>query len=63
MYPRLAAASRDSSENFRNRCSILKIIRTHFAACGGEEAPRKNSERRRSRTADNFKFFFGGILL
>jgi len=25
---------------------ILKIVRTHFAACGGEEAP-KNSERLR----------------
>src|SRR3989344_3967967 len=26
-----------------------------------KNSPRENSERRRSRTADNFKFFFGGI--
>ena len=39
-------------------------IRGDFlAAAGGEEIPRENSERRRSRTADNFKFFFGGIQL
>ena len=24
---------------FPTWCSILKIVRTHFAACGGEEAP------------------------
>ena len=36
-------------------CSILELVRTHFVACGGEEAPRKNSERRRSRTAQNRK--------
>jgi hypothetical protein len=52
-------------------CSILKIVRTHFAAClpvkalategGGEEnPPRENPKMRRSRAADNFKFFFGG---
>src|SRR3989338_1882009 len=44
-------------------CSILELVRTHFAACGGEEVPRENSERRRSRTADNFKFFFGGYFI
>jgi hypothetical protein len=42
-------------------CSIFEIIRTVFAACGGEKFPRENSERRRSRTTDNFKFFLGGI--
>src|SRR3989344_7391549 len=26
-----------------------------------KKSPRENSERRQSRTADNFKFFFGGI--
>jgi hypothetical protein len=26
---------------------ILKIVRTHFAACGGEEKPSKNSVRLR----------------
>ena len=35
-------------------CSILKIVRTHFAAAGGEEAPRKNERLRRE--PDNFKF-------
>ncbi|OHA91747.1 MAG: hypothetical protein A2758_03210 [Candidatus Zambryskibacteria bacterium RIFCSPHIGHO2_01_FULL_49_18] len=35
-------------------CSILKIVRTHFAACGGEEAPTKNERLRRE--PDNFKF-------
>jgi len=26
-------------------CSILELVRTHFAACGGEEnPPRKNPE-------------------
>ncbi len=42
-------------------CSILELVRTHFATAGDEEAPRENSERRRSRADDNFKFFFGGI--
>ncbi|GBE16778.1 hypothetical protein BMS3Abin15_00601 [bacterium BMS3Abin15] len=31
---------------FPKWCAILKIVRTHFAAEGGEEAP-KNSERLR----------------
>ena len=31
-----------------NFCSILELVRTHFAACGGEEAPPENSEQRRS---------------
>jgi hypothetical protein len=44
-------------------CSILKIVRTTFSATGGEEVPPRNSERRRSRTADNFKFFFGGVRI
>jgi len=35
-------------------CSILKIVRTHFAACGGEEALAKNERLRRE--PDNFKF-------
>jgi len=35
-------------------CSILKIVRTHFAACGGEEAPSENERFRRE--PDNFKF-------
>ncbi len=39
-------------------CSILELVRTHFAACGGaKKSPRENPERRRSRTNDNFKFF------
>jgi len=25
-------------------CSILELVRTHFAACGGEENPLRNSE-------------------
>ena len=29
---------------FPNWCSILKIVRTHFAACGGEEVPPRESE-------------------
>ena len=33
---------------------ILKIVRTHFAACGDEEATRKILKMRRSRTDDNF---------
>ena len=37
-----------------NPCPILKIVRTHFAACGGEEAPRENERLRRE--PDNFKF-------
>jgi len=41
---------------FPRWCSILKIVRTVFAACGGEESPREKSELRRSRTDDNFKF-------
>ena len=39
---------------FPTWCSILKIVRTHFAAAGGEEAPRKNERLRRE--PDNFKF-------
>jgi len=40
----------ERSEANRNRlqipywCSILKVIRTHFAACGGEESPPRKSE-------------------
>jgi len=39
---------------FPTWCSIFKIVRTHFAACGGEEVPRKNERLRRE--PDNFKF-------
>jgi hypothetical protein len=40
------------------KCSILELVRTHF---GEKIPPPKNSERRRSRTDNNFQFFFGGI--
>jgi hypothetical protein len=55
-YKRAAELGEAASESlqFPNRCSILKIVRTHFAACGGEEAPRKNERLRRE--PDNFKF-------
>jgi len=43
-------------------CCILELVRTHFAACGGEEPPREILKMRRSRADDNFKFFFGGKL-
>ena len=36
-------------------CSILELVRTHFAAAGGEAKARENSERRRSLTAENRK--------
>ena len=47
-------------------CSILELVRTHFAACGGEAFPRLPAEasaQAGSRTDDNFKFFFDGIQL
>ena len=42
-------------------CSILELVRTHFAVAGDEQVPRKNSERWGSRTTDNFKFPFDAI--
>ena len=62
-----------SNAAFLNLCCILELVRTHFAACGGEDPPRLRGrshfgeakareilKKRRSRTANNFKFFFGG---
>ena len=38
-------------------CTILELVRTHFATFGAKKSPRENSERWRSRTADNLSFF------
>ena len=54
----LVAERSEANQNsltFPTWCSILELVRTHFAACGGEKSPRENSERRRSRTAQNRK--------
>ena len=50
---KLREANRNSL-TFPVWCSIPKIVRTYFAACGGEEALRKNERLRRE--PDNFKF-------
>ena len=44
---KLAAERSEANQNsltFLTWCSILELVRTHFAACGGEESPRENSE-------------------
>ena len=33
-----------SNLQFPQWCSILELVRTHFAACGGEEVPPRKSE-------------------
>ena len=66
---KLVAERSEANQNrlqFPTWCSILKIVRTHFAACGGEAFPRLPAEasaQAGSRTDDNFKFFFDGIQL
>jgi hypothetical protein len=44
--PRLRRGEANSSRSEENfaMCCILELVRTHFAACGGEENPPRNSE-------------------
>ena len=51
---KLVAERSEANQNsltFPFWCSILELVRTHFS----EKIPRENSERRRSRTAQNRK--------
>ena len=44
---KLVAERSEANQNsltFPFWCSILELVRTHFAACGGEENPPRNSE-------------------
>ena len=44
---KLVAERSEANQNrlqFPTWCSILKVVRTHFAAAGGEESPPRNSE-------------------
>ncbi|MCR4330363.1 MAG: hypothetical protein NUV49_00560 [Patescibacteria group bacterium] len=42
-WRRVLFSSTRRTSFFSSLCAILKIVRTHFAACGGEEPP-ANSE-------------------